>query len=154
MTRINTPGGDRRSSRGRTSAQWICALGGIALVAAGLLGFIADSSFDTGSDVQGGDLIVFEVNGWHNLVHILSGLLLLAGAPRRASAKAVCLVFGLTYAAVTVWGLVDGNSVLGLLPVNGADNVLHIALTALALLAGITSPADDAGGAVRTAPAT
>jgi hypothetical protein len=44
----------------------------------GIVGFIADSSFGTGSDVDGSDLIVFEVHGWHNIVHILSGLLGLA----------------------------------------------------------------------------
>jgi len=132
-----------RRSRGRTLAQWVCLFGGLSLIAAGVLGFIADSSFGSGSDVQGDELIVFEVNGWHNLVHIASGLLLLAGAGRRASAKLVCLVFGLTYGVVTVWGLIDGNDVLDLLPVNDADDVLHIVLTVVALFAGLTSAADD-----------
>jgi len=120
-------------------------LGGLALVLAGLLGFLADASFGSGADVQGDELIVFEVNGWHNLVHLGSGALLLAGAPRRASAKLVCLLFGATYAVVTVWGFVDGNDVLGLLPINDADDVLHVALTVIALAAGLTSTADDAG---------
>ena len=92
---------------------------------------------DTGSDVQGGTLLGFEVNGIHNLVHITSGLLLLAGAGRPATARAVCLLFGMSYAVVTVIGLIDGETVLGLLPVNGADNVLHIALTVLALVAAL-----------------
>jgi hypothetical protein len=136
--------GERRPASypgGRTAAQWVCLLGGVSLVVAGVLGFVADSSFDTGSGVQGDELIVFEVNGWHNLVHIASGLLLVAGAPRPGTAKLVALVFGLTYALVTVIGLIDGNDVIGLLPINSADNVLHIALTALALFAGLASPA-------------
>ena len=54
------------------------------------LGFIADATFDVGNDGGGGDLLVFEVNGWHNLVHILSGLVLL-GAAASAAAKTVAL---------------------------------------------------------------
>jgi Domain of unknown function (DUF4383) len=75
----------------------------------------------------------FEVNGIHNVVHIGSGLLLLAGARRPGSARAVCLIFGITYGLVTLIGLIDGDTVLGLIPVNPADNVLHIGLTVLAL---------------------
>jgi hypothetical protein len=40
---------------------------GATLVFVGLLGFIAESAFDTGSGVDGENLIIFEVNGWHNL---------------------------------------------------------------------------------------
>jgi hypothetical protein len=106
---------------------------GATLVVVGLVGFASDASFNTGSGVDGGSLVGFEVNGIHNLVHIASGLLLLAGARRPGSARTVCLIFGITYGLVTLIGLIDGDTVLGLIPVNPADNVLHIGLTALAL---------------------
>ena len=121
----------------RSPAQWFCLVGGLSLVAAGVLGFVVDSSFETGGSVQGEDLIVFEVNGWHNLVHIATGLLLLVGAWQWALARAMTLVFAGGYALVTLIGLIDGEDVLGLFPVNGPDNVLHIALTALAVLAAL-----------------
>ena len=70
-------------SDARTPAQLYALLFGITLLAVGILGFIADSSFDTGSNVQGSDFIIFEVNGWHNLVHIASGAAGIALAPRR-----------------------------------------------------------------------
>ena len=117
----------------RAPAQLFALVAGATLVLAGAIGFAVDSSFDTGASVDGSSLIGFEVNGVHNLVHILSGLLLLAGAGRPGSARAVCLIFGLTYGAVTVIGLIDGHDVLGLFPVNAADNVLHIGLTLFAL---------------------
>jgi hypothetical protein len=123
----------RGAHRERAPAQLFALVGGATLVLVGLVGFIADASFDTGSQVDGGSLLVFEVNGIHNLVHVASGLLLLAGARRPDSARTVCLIFGLTYGAVTLIGLVDGDTVLGLIPVNPADNVLHIGLTVLAL---------------------
>lgn len=124
----------------RTFAQWYCVLAGASLAAAGVLGFIADGSFDTGSAIQGDTFIVFEVNGWHNLVHLGSGLLLLAAANTRPTAKTVAYVFGAAYAFVTLWGLVDGDEVFDLFPVNPADNVLHLVLAAAAILCAYVSP--------------
>jgi hypothetical protein len=136
---------------GRTPAQWYCLLAGAALLLAGLLGWIADTTFGSGSDVSGDELVVFEVNGWHNVVHLLSGALLLAASVRRTSARTIALLFGITYGAVAVWGLLD-DTVLGLIPVNAADNVLHIALSLAGVLAALASP-DDQPLHTTTAPA-
>ena len=122
----------------KTPAQWYCLLGGLALLAAGLFGWIADASFGTGGDVDGDLFLGFEVNGWHNLVHLLSGVVLLVAAKRRTPAKTIAILFGLTYGAVAVWGLLD-DTVLGLIPINTADNVLHLALAAVGVLAGLAS---------------
>ena len=123
----------------RTPAQVYALVFGATLLVAGILGFIADSSFDTGSNVQGSDFIIFEVNGWHNLVHVASGLVGLALSRTRASARAYALGFGLVYLLVTIWGFVDGNDVIGLLPVNTADNLLHLAIAGAGILAGLAS---------------
>lgn len=137
---------DAASTKGsKTPAQLFAYLAGAVLVVVGLVGFAADSSFATGSGIDGDKLLgIFEVNGIHNLVHIASGLVLLAIAPKRAIARYGVLAFGAVYALVTLIGLIDGETVLGLLPVNPADNVLHIALTAAALVAGAVSSPDDA----------
>jgi hypothetical protein len=127
----------------RTPAQWYCLLAGLSLLLAGVLGFIADASFDTGSNIQGDKLVVFEVKGIHNLVHVASGLLLLAASAKWASAKAVALGFGLVYGLVAVIGLIDGSDVLGLIPINSADNLLHIALAALGIITALMSRGDD-----------
>jgi len=119
-------------------ARVFAAVVGTVLVLAGLLGFAADSAFDTG-DVDGGLLLGLEVNGWHNVVHVLSGLLLLSALGSDRRARSVVRLFGVTYLLVTVVGLIDGEDVLGLLPVNAADNVLHAALAVLALLAAARS---------------
>ena len=134
-----------------TLAQLWCRLGGLTLLVAGLVGFLVDGSFDTGHHVQGERLIVFEVNGWHNLVHLGSGLLLLAGAGHRKRAKRISLLFGMTYGLVAVYGLVDGDEVFHLFPVNPADNLLHVALALVSLLAGLASRGQyDAERAVAT----
>ena len=141
---------DARDDRGaKTPAQLFAYLVGAVLVLVGLLGFVVDSGFDTGNGIDGDKLIVFEVNGIHNLVHLASGLLLLAIAPKRATARYGVIAFGVVYAVVTLIGLVDGEDVLGLIPINAADNVLHIALTLAALLAGFAS-SDDAARRART----
>ena len=142
--------GDAEGRQGMTPAQWYCLLAGISLLLAGILGFIADATFDIagGTDPEGGNVggalqgdsfLGFEVNGWHNIVHILSGLLLLAAFRRRGPAKTVALAFGITYGLVVIIGLIDGNDVLGIIPVNPADNILHIALSALGILTGLMS---------------
>jgi len=128
---------------GRTPAQWYCLIAGLLLLLAGIFGLISDSDFDTGDGVDGDLFLGFEVNGIHNLIHIASGVVLLAASRKRASARAVALAFGAVYGVVAIIGLVDGSDVLGLFPINPADNVLHVALSALGLIAGAISSGDD-----------
>jgi len=156
VARDRAGGSGRR--RGLTPAQWYCLLVGLSLLLAGALGFLADASFDvgTGADgdrlgnadgqLQGDGFLGFEVNAWHNIVHLVSGLVLLAAFRRRGPAKAVALAFGVVYGLVAIIGLIDGGDVLGIIPVNGADNVLHIALSALGILTSLMSR----GGARRS----
>ncbi len=142
---------------GRSPAQWFCLIVGPTLILVGLLGFLAEAKFDTaiGGDpgqLDGEDFLIFEVNGWHNIVHILSGLFLLAFAARRAAARTAALAFGAVYALVSVIGLIDGKDVLGIIPIDRADNVLHVLLTLSGLAAGLVSGGDRgverAGGRV------
>jgi hypothetical protein len=137
----------------RTPAQLYALVFGATLLLVGIVGFIADSSFETGSNVQGSDLIIFEVNGWHNIVHILSGLVGLALWRNARTARMYALGFGVLYLLVTIWGFVDGNSVLALIPVDAADNLLHLAIAALGILAGLASREDRAPARTRAARA-
>jgi hypothetical protein len=123
----------------RTPAQLYALLFGAVLLVVGIVGFAADSSFGTGSDVDGSNLIAFEVNGWHNIVHIASGIAGLLLARTVAGARTFALGFGAVYAVVTLWGFIDGNTVLWLVPVNTADNFLHLAIAGLGIAAGLAS---------------
>ena len=73
-----------RIRRGRTlSAQVFALVIGLTLVAAGIAGFFYNASFATGDDVPRDAVIgILDVNGWHNLVHIATGVagLVLAGS--------------------------------------------------------------------------
>jgi Domain of unknown function (DUF4383) len=142
---------------GRSPAQVFCLVVGATLVLVGLLGFLVEPTFDVSSGgdpgaLDGENLIIFEVNGWHNVVHILSGVFLLALMGRHRTARLAALSFGAIYGVVTVIGLIDGKDVLGLFPVNPADNVLHILLTVAAFAAGLAPARDRAPvGRTRTA---
>jgi Domain of unknown function (DUF4383) len=128
----------------RTPAQWYCLVFGGTLLLVGLIGFLANASFVTGKELEDDPLLgIFDVNGWHNVVHVASGAVLLAFAKKRATAKAAALTFGIVYGLVTLIGFIDGTDVLAIIPVNGADNVLHLVISALAIAAGLASSGDD-----------
>ena len=128
----------------RTPAQWYSLVFGGTLLLVGLIGFLANASFVTGKKLEDDPLLgLFDVNGWHNVVHIASGAVLLAFAKKRATAKVAALLFGVVYGLVTILGFVDGSDVLAIIPTNDADNFLHLAISALAIVAGLSSSGDD-----------
>jgi Domain of unknown function (DUF4383) len=137
----------RTDSRARSTAQWYCLIVGATLVLVGLLGFLAEAKFDTSSGgdpgaLDGEDFLIFEVNGWHNVVHIASGAFLLLMSTKHARARSGALAFGAIYSVVSVWGLIDGHDVLGVIPIDPADNILHLLLAASALAVGLLSDRD------------
>jgi hypothetical protein len=132
----------RREGAARTIAQSFCLLIGAGLIAVGVLGFVfGGSGFEAGGDVQGDDFIIFEVNGWHNVVHIATGAFLVLMSIRAAAAAIGALIFGLVYAVVAVWGFADGNDVIDLVATDAADNWLHVGLAAFGVLVGLLAGA-------------
>lgn len=116
---------------------------GAVLTVAGIAGFFYVGSFDTGDVVPTESLLgVFEVNGWHNVLHLLTGLLGLTAAGSGLAARTYALGLGLLYLAIAIWGFVlgDGGVILDLVPVNTEDNVLHLLLGLLGLGAFAATP--------------
>ena len=117
-------------------------VGGV-LTIAGIIGFFYDSSFDTGTQLRADDVFgILAVNGWHNVVHLLTGLLGLAAVGY--AARAYALVLGLVYVVVAIWGFVEVEGgvgvILDFLPVNTEDNVLHLVLGLTGLAAAAATP--------------
>jgi hypothetical protein len=121
-------------------ARLYCTLVGAVLVIAGILGFFYEASFDTGDSIQADDVLgILAVNGWHNLVHLAIGLLLLAAAG--SAARTAALGVGLLYLVLSIWGFIESDNVLiGLVPINDEDNVLHLILGLTGLAAGAATP--------------
>ena len=120
-------------------ARLYALLVGGALTIAGIIGFFYDSGFDTGSGLTSEAVFgVLEVNGWHNVVHLATGLLGLAAAGY--APRAYALVLGLTYVVVAIWGFAETTNgfgvILDFLPVNTEDNILHLVLGLTGLAAG------------------
>jgi hypothetical protein len=113
---------------------------GAVLTILGIIGFFYSASFGspgTVDEVFG----IFAVNGWHNVLHLATGLLGLAAAGY--AARTYALAVGLLYLVVAIWGFIigGGDSILSIVPVNAEDNVLHLLLGVIGLAAGAASPA-------------
>src|SRR5512132_940582 len=119
-------------------ARLYCLLVGGVLVIAGIIGFFHEASFASGDSIRTENVFgVLSVNGWHNVVHIGIGALLLACAG--SAARGAALFVGVLYIALCVLGFIaTGGSgiefvakddvLIKLVPVNNEDNVLHLIL--------------------------
>jgi Domain of unknown function (DUF4383) len=139
-------------------ARLYCLLVGAVLVVAGIIGFFYESSFAVGDEIVANDVFgVLAVNGWHNLVHIAIGgvLLLAAGSAARIAALGV----GALYIALSILGFIatgdsgigfiaENNVLIDLVPVNNEDNVLHAILGVTGVLAGYATREGVAAPAV------
>ena len=114
---------------------WIFA---VVFIVIGILGFVP------GITTDGQLLGIFAVDTLHNIIHLISGLVALVVAmTSTASARLYFKVFGVIYGLVTIIGLVQGDTILGLFMVNMADNILHIAITLIALYLGFAATERD-----------
>jgi hypothetical protein len=126
---------------GRTPAQLYALVFGTTLVLAGILGWFYSSSFGSPGEVDG-VLGILDVNGWHNIVHMLTGVLGLL-ALGYAAARTYALGLGAVYVLVAIWGFAvgDGGQILSIIPVNTEDNVLHLLIGLAGLGAYAATPA-------------
>lgn len=132
---------------GRTPAQVYSLVIGLTLVAAGILGFFYNASFGTGDGTERDAVLgILDVNGWHNLVHVASGVIGLAVASSYGGARGYALGLGAVYALVALLGFIagDGNEIFNLIPVNTEDNILHVLIAVAGIGAGLATPATSA----------
>jgi hypothetical protein len=106
---------------------------GAVLTVIGVAGFFVNADFTTGNSITAGTLLVLDVNGWINLVHLVTGLAGIYVAMRPGMAHKYALAVGVVYMVLAVWGLLT-TPILGMLPVSSADTVLHAGIGALALM--------------------
>jgi fucose 4-O-acetylase-like acetyltransferase len=134
LGRFEQRGFGRTAPVGATGSASAAALAATLLVW-GVLGFALGGMHQLFS-VSGTELLVFQLNPFQNILHLALGGIVLWGAVRpRTSARPALLGAGLALAVLTVLGLAwVGDPEANRLAANGADNVLHAVLAAVALL--------------------
>jgi hypothetical protein len=131
----------------RSPAQAFALVVGATLVVAGVAGFFYNASFGTGDGTdRDAALGILDVNGWHNVVHVLTGAIGLAVSSGYDGSRVYALGFGAIYLVLTLLGFIagDGDELFNLIPVNTEDNVLHLLIGFAGVGAGVATPSTPA----------
>lgn len=130
-------------SRHTTAQMAAFAIAAVFLVV-GVLGFIPGITTDYGSMQLAGHeseallLGVFQVSILHNVVHLAFGLVGAAMARSHGGARNFLIGGGVVYLLLWVYGLlVDADASANFVPVNSADNWLHLGLGLVMVAAGL-----------------
>ncbi|MEV4057018.1 DUF4383 domain-containing protein [Amycolatopsis sp. NPDC049688] len=121
--------------RTKSPVQVAAAVVAVVFLLVGLLGFIPgvtthyDQLSFAGHDSMAMLLGVFMVSVLHNIVHLLFGVVGLAAARTARGARLYLVAGGAVYLVLWLYGLlIDHGSDANFVPVNTADNWLHLAL--------------------------
>ncbi|MFE5647080.1 DUF4383 domain-containing protein [Rhodococcus sp. NPDC056516] len=137
----------RNATRTYSAVQIASAAVGAVFLLVGILGFIPGVTTDydmlAGAGHHSGAKLfgIFEVSVLHNVVHLLFGVAGLAMARMARTAQLYLVGGGIVYLALWVYGLViDNDSSANFVPVNDADNWLHLVLGLGMVALGILTP--------------
>jgi Domain of unknown function (DUF4383) len=132
MAMTTSPGG---AVDVRRPVQLVALVVGVVFLLVGVLGFIPGITTNFGEMAFAGHqsdamlLGVFQVSVLHNIVHLLFGVAGLALARTVAGARNFLIYGGVIYAVLWLYGmLIDHTSAVNFVPVNPADNWLHLVL--------------------------
>jgi hypothetical protein len=135
----------------RSTLQLAATVVGAVFLVVGIAGFIpgitthySDLTF-AGHDSMAKLLGVFMVSVLHNVVHLLFGIAGLLAARTWKASRLYLLVGGAVYIVLWVYGLVvDQMSSANFVPVNTADNWLHLVLGLGMIALGVALGRDHA----------
>jgi hypothetical protein len=120
---------------GRTAVQKAAMAVGVVFLAVGVLGFIPGITTNYASMMVASHhseallLGLFQVSILHNVVHLLFGVAGLVMARSASAARSYLIAGGIIYLVLFVYGLiVDQESTANFVPVNPADDILHLVL--------------------------
>jgi Domain of unknown function (DUF4383) len=119
----------------RTHVQKAALVVGVVFLLVGVLGFVPGITTNYGSlsfashHSDARLLGLFQVSVLHNIVHLLFGVVGLLLARTAGAARQYLIIGGIVYLVLFVYGLlVDDMSAANFIPVNTADDVLHLVL--------------------------
>ncbi|GAA2998270.1 DUF4383 domain-containing protein [Actinokineospora diospyrosa] len=124
-----------RTTSTKQPVQLAATVVGAVFLLVGILGFIpgATTNYDqltfAGHHSEAALLGVFAVSVLHNLVHLAFGVAGLALGRTASSARSYLIGGGVVYLVLWLYGIViDHDSAANFVPVNTADNWLHLGL--------------------------
>jgi len=130
--------------RDRSPIQIAALLIGAVFVIVGIAGFIPGITTNVGDMKFAGHespselLGLFQVSILHNLVHLAIGIVGLVAAATWEGARLYLVGGGAIYLALAVYGwIVERTSDANFVPMNSADNVLHVVLGAGMIVLGV-----------------
>ncbi|MEU6187768.1 hypothetical protein [Nocardia sp. NPDC047038] len=104
-----------------TATQWYCSVVGLFLLIRSLTTLLGDPAFSLPG------------SGWRAALQAVVGITLLAGL--RTRPIPVVTAVGVLYAIETALGIVGGDAILGVIPVDMRDRIVHPTLAITAALA-------------------
>ncbi len=138
----------------RTRIQLAATAVGAVFLLVGILGFVPGittgySSMEFAGHESNAKLLgIFEVSVLHNIVHLLFGVAGLALARAWDSARAYLLGGGAIYVVLWLYGLlIDKTSPANFVPVNRADDWLHLVLGVAMIGVGVALTRERTHGA-------
>jgi Domain of unknown function (DUF4383) len=130
--------------RDRSPIQIAALVVGAAFVLVGILGFIPGITTNVGDMKFAGHespselLGLFQVSILHNIVHLAIGIIGLVAASTWEGSRVYLVGGGALYLALAVYGwIIDRASDANFVPMNPADNVLHVLLGAAMIVLGL-----------------
>jgi hypothetical protein len=129
----------------RSPIQKAALLVGVVFLLVGILGFIPGitSNYDdlkfAGHDSDAQLLGIFDTSILHNIVHLLFGVAGIALSRTYDGARNFLIGGGVIYLALFLYGVIFGADEGGAnwIPVNWADNILHLVLGGGMILVGV-----------------
>jgi hypothetical protein len=148
---------DSTADKAAKLVRTMASIVGAVFLLVGVLGFVPGITSDYDSLSFAGNasdaklLGLFEVSILHNIVHLLFGVAGLAMAKNARSATTYLIGGGIVYLILTVYGFViDKSSSANFVPVNNADNWLHLLLGVGMIALGLPGRRAVDAGAGRT----
>jgi hypothetical protein len=118
---------------GKTLPEILALAFGAIYLLVGIVGFFV-TGFDKFFEHTDKHLLFFEINGMHNVVHILIGVAGLVLARTLAGARTYGWLLAVGYGAAFVYGLIALGKDWDFLSLNAADNGLHLATALVGLV--------------------
>ena len=141
---MSAQGSARTGLSNMTWPQALALAVGAIYTVVGIVGFFI-TGFDDFFGHTGEELVGFEINPFHNVVHLAIGVVGLLLARTLAGARTYGWLLAVGYGAAFVYGLFAVNASWDFLAINWADNVLH-AVSAVIGLAIALGPVRSAVG--------